>query len=75
MFAACDGNFKLRRTSVSSEERDLSLYDGLAYFVPLAMYKEWMEKNKGVRQEVMFRSYVVRGWTNIPSVVQQLCLA
>jgi hypothetical protein len=55
LFAACDGNFKLRRTNVSSDERDLSLYDGLAYFVPLLVYKEWMKTNKAVRQEVSLR--------------------
>jgi hypothetical protein len=37
---------------VSSDVRDPLLYNGLAYFVPLLMYKEWLEQNKTVHQEV-----------------------
>jgi hypothetical protein len=52
LFVACDGNFKLRRTLISSDEKDPSFYDGLAYFVPLQDFVQWLKEREGVRQEV-----------------------
>jgi hypothetical protein len=55
LFVACDGNFKLRRTLVSSDAKDPSFYDGLAYFVPLKDFLHWLKEREGVRQEVYIR--------------------
>jgi hypothetical protein len=58
-FGACDGNFKLRRTKASSDAKDPSLYDGLAYFVPLQKFKDWLIEKGDIRQEVNSLRYPV----------------
>jgi hypothetical protein len=58
-FGACDGNFKLRRMAVSSDAKDPSLYDGLAYFVPLATVEKWMKDREGQKQEVCSLMFVM----------------
>jgi hypothetical protein len=42
--------------TVSSDAKDPSLYDGLAYFVPLLKAQEWMREREGQKQEVSFFS-------------------
>jgi hypothetical protein len=58
-FGACDGNFKLRRTKASSNAKDPSLYDGLAYFVPLQKFKDWLIEKGDIRQEVISLPYLI----------------
>jgi hypothetical protein len=58
-FGACDGNFKLRRMNVSSDLKDPSLYDGLAYFIPLATAEKWMKDREGQKQEVGLLTFAV----------------
>jgi hypothetical protein len=38
--------------AVSSNLKDPSLYDGLAYFIPLATAEKWMKDHEGQKQEV-----------------------
>jgi hypothetical protein len=38
--------------AVSSDSKDPSLYDGLAYFVPLLKAQDWMREREGQKQEV-----------------------
>ncbi|KAL0565172.1 hypothetical protein V5O48_016855 [Marasmius crinis-equi] len=40
-FIAVDACFRLKRRTVSSEQKDPGLYTGLAYFVPQATYQEF----------------------------------
>ncbi|KAL0572707.1 hypothetical protein V5O48_009258 [Marasmius crinis-equi] len=40
-FIAVDACFRLKRRTVSSEQKDPGLYTGLAYFVPQAAYQEF----------------------------------
>jgi hypothetical protein len=47
-----DANFKSKRKNVSSEDKDPSLSDGYAYFVPEKQYKEYLAENHGYRQPV-----------------------
>jgi hypothetical protein len=44
--------------TVSSDAKDPSLYDGLAYFVPLLKAQEWMREREGVKQEVPLSAFI-----------------
>ncbi|KAL0568608.1 hypothetical protein V5O48_013381 [Marasmius crinis-equi] len=43
-FIAVDACFRLKRRTVSSEQKDPGLYTGLAYFVPQAVYQEFARR-------------------------------
>jgi hypothetical protein len=52
LFVAIDGNFRLKRKKVSSEERDPSLNEGWAFFVEEGPYKKHLEEHWDQKQDV-----------------------
>jgi hypothetical protein len=50
--------------TVSSDLKDPSLYDGLAYFVPLATANEWMKEHEGQKQEVGSSVFAMLSWVD-----------
>lgn len=52
LFLGIDGNFKLKRKRVSSDEQDPALSDGWAYMVEERAMNAHLEKNRDYKQEV-----------------------
>ncbi|KAM6489836.1 hypothetical protein JOM56_014648 [Amanita muscaria] len=50
-FLAGDANFQQRRKNVSSEDKDPSLSDGIAYFVRYTPYMAHLREHAGTKQE------------------------
>ena len=49
-FLAGDANFQQRRKNISSEAKDPSLCDGMAYFVRYKPYMAYLKKYDGEKQ-------------------------
>lgn len=56
LFVGIDGNFRLKRKHVSSDEQDPGLSDGWAFVVNEKEYKEFLAKHWDYKQEVSAHS-------------------
>jgi len=56
-FLAGDANFQHHCKNISSEEKDPSLRDGMAYFVQYELYMAYLKKYGGEKQAVC--TYIV----------------
>jgi hypothetical protein len=63
-FIGMDCNFKMTRKNVSSDEKDPSLCNGFAYFVPEAPFKEYLREFQGEPQEVCLNIFTAHAFTN-----------
>ena len=52
LFIAINANFRLKQKDMSKDSVDPSLGQGWSFFVQEAPYKEYLQKNAHIRQEV-----------------------